>query len=67
MGDRFFSKILYGAESAPGTAVPATNMLAGSKVSAISVDRKPRVISENIGVRAEGSRMVSDQFLVTEA
>jgi len=66
MGDRFFSKILYGKEVTRGTVVPATKMLAGSKISAISADRKPRVISENIGVRAEGSRMVSDQIQVAE-
>jgi hypothetical protein len=68
MGERFFSKIQYGKEvkTTHGTAVAASKMLIGGKVSAVSADRKPRAIVEDIGLRAESTRMVHEQLLVTE-
>jgi hypothetical protein len=67
MGERFFSKIYYAKEVTRGTALPATKQFIGGEVSAITSDRKPRVVEENIGVRASGSRMVHDQLLVSES
>jgi len=66
MGDRFFSKFQYGKETTRGTAVAATKMLGGAKISAISADRKPRTPEENVGVRATGLRKLVDQYLVKE-
>jgi hypothetical protein len=42
-------------------------MLAGAKISAISADRKPRTVEENIGVRTAGMRKLVDQYLVKES
>lgn len=67
MGERFFTKVQYGKESTRGTAVAATKILAGTQVSALSADRKPRAVPENIGVRAEAMRSVVDQYLVQES
>lgn len=69
MGDRFFSMVQFGKEvkTTHGTPVAATRKLIGGKVSAVTADRKPRVIEENIGVRAMGSRMLHDQLLVSES
>lgn len=67
MGDRFFSKIQYGKETTRGTAVAATRMLIGGQVSAISPDKRPRKIAENIGLRSAGNRKVIDQYLVSDS
>mgnify|MGYP001268882206 CR=1 FL=1 len=69
MGDRFFSKIQYGPEivSTHGTAVAATKMLIGGKVSAVTTDRTPRAVVEDIGLRAESTRMVFEQLQVKES
>jgi hypothetical protein len=67
MGERYFSKVQYGKETVRGTAVAATKYLMGVQVAALSVDRKPRAIAENIGIRAEAMRMVVDQYQVKEA
>lgn len=67
MGDRFFSKIQYGKETTKGTPVAATRMLIGGQVSAITPDKRPRKISENIGLRSAGSRKVIDQYLVSDS
>jgi hypothetical protein len=68
MGDRFFSKIQFGKESAAarGTAVVATRMFVGGQVTALTQHKRPRKISENIGLRSGGSRKVVDQYLVSE-
>ncbi len=64
MGNRFFSKVQYGKESAAahGTPVAATKILLG-KVPAIGSDRKPVYPNENVGIRADAVRAVIHQYL----
>ncbi|PKN93018.1 MAG: hypothetical protein CVU44_11340 [Chloroflexi bacterium HGW-Chloroflexi-6] len=69
MGDRFFSKVQFGKENpaARGTPVVATRMFVGGQVSALTQHKRPRKISEDIGLRTGGTRKVVDQYLVNES
>jgi len=62
MGNRFFSKVQYGAETVHGTAVAATGILLG-KVPAVNSDRKPVFPNEDAGIRADAIRSVIHQYL----
>ncbi len=69
MGERAFTKMYYGKESAAahGTQVAATRQIVGGTVSPITPDRKPRYPEEDLGVRARAMRSVVDEYLVKDA
>lgn len=67
MGERYFSQLQYGRETTRGTAVAATKRFIGGQVGAVSTDRSPARVEENIGVRSAGYRKTVDQYLVKES
>ena len=67
MGERAFSKLQFGIESAAahGTAVAADTILAGFEIPPINPDRQPAFPEDALGVRARSSRARIDQLLAT--
>jgi hypothetical protein len=65
MGERTFSKLQFGIESAvaQGMAVAADTLLAGAEIPPVNPDRAPSFPEDNLGVRAAGSRVRIDQYL----
>jgi len=65
MGERAFSKLQFGKESAAahGTAVAADTLLAGAEIPPVNPDRTASFPVDNLGVRAAGSRVRLDQYL----
>jgi hypothetical protein len=65
MGERAFSKVQFGKETAAthGMAVAADTILAGAEIFALNPDRTPSFPMDNLGVRAAGSRVRIDQYL----
>lgn len=66
MANKFFSKIQFGKESTRGTAVAADTLVMGAQMSALSKDRNPQTVPEDIGIRMAGIRKAVDQYLVTD-
>lgn len=63
MGERAFSKLQWGLEGTPGTAVPADTMLLSAPIS-VEPDRTPQYSQDLIGVRSRSVRSFIYEYLV---